>query len=153
MVVSEPNATERCVSPRSERLRGSAHAEPGHAAGGDDALLRVGLVVLLDVVEIVAVVDHQAVRLLQGALGRVAEPVEPFQPRAVAEMEARDRVDRQAAAVARAQEIPGGGAHQRVRDRLGDVRIAPPIRGVERGKRVAILLVRARATPRWRARA
>ena len=93
----------RSVGDRDDVARGSAH-EPRHRAGGDDGLmLRIGLVVLLDVVEIVEVVHHQAVRLAQRALRGVGKQVEPFEPRAVAEMEARDRIERRAAPVAPAQ--------------------------------------------------
>ena len=57
----------------------------------------IGLVVLLDVVEIVEVVDHDAVRLPHAVRRRSAEEIDLLQPRAIAEMEARDRIDRQAA--------------------------------------------------------
>ena len=89
------------------------------APDGDEAttLFREGLVVLLDIVEIVEIVDHQAMRLVEPPSRKIAEPVEPFEPRAIAEMEARDRVERRRWRV-RLQEIMGGGGEQRLLDRL-----------------------------------
>ena len=88
---------------------------PRHRTRSDDRVpLRIGLVILLDVLEIVEIVDHQAVRLRERALRRVGEKVEPFEPRAVAEMEARDRIDRRAALGARADNTrppPASAAH------------------------------------------
>ena len=79
-----------------EVARGRSGAqELAHVRRSDDlALLGEGFVVLLDVVEVVAVVHHQAVRLPQALGRRVAEKVEPLQAGAVAEMEARHRVER-----------------------------------------------------------
>src|SRR4051795_8472721 len=62
--------------------------------GDDDALLGVGLVVLLDRVEVVEVVHHQALRLRKPLRRQVAQRVDALQARAVAEMEPRDGVDR-----------------------------------------------------------
>ena len=82
-------------------------------------------------------------------LGHVGEPIEPLEPRAVAEMEARHRIDRQAAPVARAQEVPGGRAQQRL---LASARARPGCchqsGRVEAGERGAI--VRRRAPPNSR---
>ena len=87
-------------SPRSAPARAAAFHQALHVGDATDgAALRIGLVVLLDLVEIVEVVHHQPVRLLDGALGGVGEPVDALEPRAVAEMEARHRIDRQAARV------------------------------------------------------
>ena len=55
---------------------------------------RIGLVVLLDVIEVVEIVHHQSIRLRDGAFGCVGKPVDAFEPRAVAKMESRDRIDR-----------------------------------------------------------
>ena len=94
-------------------------------------LLRVSLVVLLDVLEVVKIIDHQAVRLLQRPLRRIGEEVEPFEPRAVAEMEARNRIERRATGTARVQIIPGGRSQQRLVNRLGSRLIPPPITMVD----------------------
>ena len=64
-----------------------------------------GFVVLLDVVEVVEIVHHQPVRLPEAVLGHVGEPVDPLEPRAVAEMETRDRIDRRAVARLGVEEI------------------------------------------------
>src|SRR3954465_11917674 len=63
------------------------------ARGRDDAEIGVGFVVLLDGVEVVGVVHHQAVALLEALRRRVAEEIQPLEPRAVAEMEPRHRID------------------------------------------------------------
>ena len=70
------------------------------------------LVVRLDLLQVVEVVDHHAERL-PGALGRqVGERVQPFQPRAVVEMEAGHRI---AALRGRPQrKVEGGEALQRL---------------------------------------
>src|SRR5262249_60979748 len=76
--------------------------KPRHRACRDNrVLLRISLVVLLDVLEIVKVIHHQSVRLLQRPLRRIGQEVESFEARAVAEMEARDRIERRAAGPAR----------------------------------------------------
>src|ERR1700736_58952 len=68
--------------------------QPSHGAGSDDgAMLRIGLVIALDIIEIVEVIHHQPVGLLQRPLGRVGEPIEPLKPRAIAEMETGDGVN------------------------------------------------------------
>ena len=74
---------------------------------------------------------------------RVGEPIEPLEPRAVAEMEARHRIDRQAAAVrARA----GNTRRRRAAAAPASARAAPAAAtspGVEPGKRGAVLRRRA----------
>ncbi len=74
-------------------------AEPLDRAGGDHARrwFGEGLVVLLDVVEVVEVIDHQPVRLRRPFSETSPRPVDALEPRAVAEMEARHRIDRLAA--------------------------------------------------------
>src|SRR6516225_11351747 len=68
--------------------------QPLHRAGGDDlALIGIDFVVLLDVFEAIEIVDHDAGGFAQALWRKVAEPVDPLQPGAVAEMKARDRVD------------------------------------------------------------
>src|ERR1700674_1233857 len=59
-----------------------------HLAGSSNcALIFVGLVVLLDIPDLIAVVAHEAVRLAH-ALGRgITLPVDAFQARTVAQME------------------------------------------------------------------
>ena len=100
--------------------------------GDDRALVGEGLVVGLDEAQIVEVVDHQPVRLAQ-ALGRgVAQPVEPLQPGAVAEMEAGDRVDRLAAGTLGAQVVGGGQVEQQRAEALGHRRIVVPAGDLQR---------------------
>ena len=58
----------------------------------------------------------------------VAEPIDPLQPRTVAEVEARDRIDGRSARRLAAQEVPRRRAHQRLL-KLGEkFRIGPPMR-------------------------
>src|SRR5262245_9538324 len=66
-----------------------------HGVRGDDgAVIGEGLVVGLDGAWVVEVVDHQPGGLAQ-AFGRgVAGPVQPLEAGAVAEVEARNRIDR-----------------------------------------------------------
>src|SRR3981081_633232 len=52
-----------------------------------------GLVVVLDAVMVVEIVYHDAEGFLDAAWRVVAEPIDTFEPRAVAEVEARYRVD------------------------------------------------------------
>ena len=141
--LSAPGMTTAKALPRNRHHFAHRRAhQPAHRACRDDrVLLRIGLVVLLDVIEIVEVVDHQAVGLLQRAARCVAEPVEPLEASAVAEMETRDRIGRHAAAVAGAQIIPGGRAQERLTDRGGNRGIAPPIRLRQHGQRLAIVFV------------
>ena len=81
----------RCLAARGERLP-RQHLE---APRGDDVpVARIDLVVALDVVEAVDVVHHQARRAAHPHLRDVAEPVQPFHARAVAEVEARHRIER-----------------------------------------------------------
>ena len=47
----------------------------------------------LDVGEFIAVIDHDAMRLALAPVGEIAADIDALQPRAIAEMEARDRVD------------------------------------------------------------
>src|SRR5262249_58286493 len=101
--------------------------EPGHGAGGDHrAVLRIGLVIALDVIEIVEIIHHQTIGLFECPLRRIGEPIEPLEPRAIAEMESGDRVDRQAAAVAGAQVIPCGRAQERLPPFFRRPPAAPP---------------------------
>src|ERR1700694_2801660 len=51
------------------------------------------LVVVLDAVMVVEIVDHDAEGFLDRTACGVAEPIDPFEPRAVAEVKARYRVD------------------------------------------------------------
>src|SRR5262245_61017738 len=63
------------------------------ARGDDLAIIGVGLVVLFDVIETIEIVHHDAGGFAQALWREIAEPIDPFQPRAIAEMEARDRID------------------------------------------------------------
>ena len=57
-------------------------------------LLGISLVVPLDVLEIVEVVHHQAVRLAQRPFRRVGGEIQSLEPRTIAEMEACNRIER-----------------------------------------------------------
>ena len=94
--------------------------------------------VLLDVIEVVEIVHHQSIRLCDGAIGCVGKPVDAFKPRTVAKMESRDRIHGGAALVARSQEVPCGGPHQRFLKLAEDFRIGPPMRPIKQLKGYAI---------------
>src|SRR5262249_36454969 len=114
--------------------------EPRHGGRSNDGmLLCVRFVVLLDVLKIVKIIDHQPIRLLQRSFRGIAEEVEPLEPRAVAEVEASDRIKRRAAGGARAQIIPGSRAQQWLLNHPGGRLVPPPLGTVERCKRRAIL--------------
>src|SRR6266849_10903934 len=83
------SALTRCFD-RSESARGTGELPDG-AGRNDGAVLRVGLVVLLDVAEVVEVVDHQSAGLAAAAIGEIGRPIEPFQAGAVADVETGDR--------------------------------------------------------------
>src|SRR5882762_10293080 len=59
----------------------------------DGPVTHKGLVVVLDAVMVVEIVDHDAEGFLDAAWRVVAEPIDTFEPRAVAEVKARYRVD------------------------------------------------------------
>src|SRR4029077_6608215 len=59
----------------------------------DGAAAHEGLVVVLDAVLVVEIVDHDAEGFLDRTGLGFAEPVDPLNPRAVAEVKARYRVD------------------------------------------------------------
>ena len=101
-------------------------------------MLRVGLVIALDVLEIVEVVHHQAVRLPHCPFRNIGQEIEPFEASAVAEMKPGDRVDRRAGGRASMQIVPRRRAEERFANALSGRRIAPPIRLIERGKRGTI---------------
>ena len=107
--------------------------------GNDGVLLGIGLVVLLDVLEVVEVVHHQPVRLPQRPLGGIGGEIQPLEPRAVAQVETRNQIERRAAARARTQVIPRRRAEQRLAHVFGGDLIAPPIRPVERLEQGAVL--------------
>ena len=56
----------------------------GRTHDGPDA--HEGFVVVLDAVMVVEIVDHDAEGFLDAAWRAVAEPIDPFEPRAIAEV-------------------------------------------------------------------
>src|ERR1700730_5858023 len=78
------------------------------ARGGDLALVGVGFVVLLDIVEAIEIVDHDAGGLAKSLPREVTKPVDPLQPCAVADVEARHRIDQPALRRAGFEEITRG---------------------------------------------
>jgi len=75
-------------------------------------IFHVDFVVGLDIVELIQIIDHQPGGLPQAVFGDVGEPVEALQPRAVAEMKARDAVRRFAVRPGM-DEIVGAQRHER----------------------------------------
>src|SRR5258705_9490664 len=59
----------------------------------DGPVAHEGLVVILDAVMVVEIVDHDAEGFLDAAWRVVAQPIDTFEPRAVAEVKTRYRVD------------------------------------------------------------
>src|ERR1700722_6596911 len=59
----------------------------------DGPITHKGLVVVLDAVMVVEIVDHDAEGFLDAAWRVVAEPIDPFEPCAIAEVKARYGVD------------------------------------------------------------
>ena len=74
--------------------------------------------VALDIAKVIAVIDHQAQALPYTFFGGIPEPVQPFEPRAVAEMEAGDPVERPAGAIFREEVIMRGGRKNRGPERV-----------------------------------
>ena len=139
----------RGVRTRRRGRQGRAH----RVGGGDPALLGQRLVVLLDLAEVVEVVDHQPVRLAQPVRRDVAEEVQPLEPRAVAEVEARHRVDRAAGLVLRLQEVVGRDRDQHGAHGLRLLRVEVPAGLVEQRERRAPPRRRGSPTRRPPARA
>src|SRR5450432_3500901 len=77
------------------------------ARGDDTPPVHVFLVIAFHVAEIVDVVHHEAEGLREAPVGGVRHPVEPFEARAVAEVESRHRVER-LAVLPLLREIPRG---------------------------------------------
>src|SRR5579883_449876 len=73
--------------PRSTTQQGAQRAR-----SGDAAVIGISLVIGLDIGEAVEIVDHDARRLPQPLFRFVGEPVEPFEPRTVAEVKMRDGI-------------------------------------------------------------
>src|SRR3984957_6686664 len=63
------------------------------ARSHDGPITHKGLVVVLDAVMVVEIVDHDAEGFLDAAWRVVAEPIDPFEPCAIAEVKARYGVD------------------------------------------------------------
>src|ERR1700686_3887097 len=59
----------------------------------DGPITHEGLVVVLDAAMVIEIVDHDAEGFLDRTACGVAEPIDPLEPRAVAEVKARYRVD------------------------------------------------------------
>ena len=82
-------------------------------------MVGVGFVVLLDVVEVVEIVHHQPERLLEAGVGEIAARIEALQPRAVPQVEPRDRIERAARRRAGVKIIMRGERRNGPRDRFG----------------------------------
>ena len=96
--------------------------------------------VLLDVVEIIQVVDHDPERLAHAIFRAIGQKMDLLESRTISQMEPRHRVDRQTAPVARMQQVPGGGAQQRLLHAFARVRTLPPAFDIEFGQRFEVLL-------------
>src|SRR3984885_12422364 len=94
----------------------------------DGPVTHEGLVVILDAVMVVEVVHHDAEGFLDAAWRAVAEPIDPFEPRAVAEVKARYRVD---AYRRLPRQIAGAKPQQGRAQLLALRRVTPPIAALE----------------------
>src|SRR5215472_6914236 len=99
------NARTRTLTPRGDQVARGTRELLDRARGGHRAGIRIGLVILLDVAEIIEIVHHHPVGLLQPALRQIRRPIDAFEAGAVAKVKARDRIDRRAAARSRSEEI------------------------------------------------
>src|SRR5262249_56224077 len=97
------------------------------AGCNNGASFRMSFVVLLDIVEIVEVIHHQAMGLRDCAIGRVSEPVDSLEPRAVTKMETRNGIDWRTTFIAGTEIIPRCTAHQRLFQPAEDFGATPPI--------------------------
>src|SRR6516165_2131292 len=81
---------------RTCRARGLS-ASPREIAkrrrGDDPPFAAISLVIGLDIAQAIEIIDHDPSRLLQALGGNVAEPIEPLDPRPVAEVEMGDRIE------------------------------------------------------------
>ena len=100
-----------------------------------------GLVVGLDVVEVVAVVDHHAMRLRAGPAPTCRREVDALQPRAIAEMEARDRIDEARPLASRARSRYWAASGRAALSRRALRRVVVPDRLAERLQALARVLV------------
>src|ERR1700704_6692006 len=94
----------------------------------DGPVTHKGLVVVLDAVMVVEIVDHNAKGFLVSSGRVVAEPIDTFEPRAVAEVEARYRVD---AYRGLPRQIAGAKPQQGRAQLLGLRRVMPPAGALE----------------------
>ena len=69
------------------------------------ALIKVGVVVFFDAVEVVKIINHQPDGLLQAFFAQVCRPVDGVQAGAIAEMETCHGIQRQMRGRALAQDI------------------------------------------------
>src|SRR5262245_45911528 len=82
------------------------------AGGGHRALVYIGLVVLFDVLELIAIVAHESVRLAQALCRDIPLPIDALETGAVAEVETRDGIDRLALGSLDVEKIMGGKTHE-----------------------------------------
>src|SRR6267154_5216391 len=94
----------------------------------DGPVTHKGLVVVLDAVMVVEVVDHDAEGFLDASCRVVAEPIDTFEPRAVAEVKARYRVD---AYRGSPRQIAGAKPQQGRAQLLAPRRVIPPATTLE----------------------
>ena len=82
--------------------------------------------VLLDCVEVVAEVDHEANRVADACCGEIGSWVELFEDGAVSEMETGDRIKRGTVAALRLQEEPGAQQVDQLGVAVGSIGIGQP---------------------------
>ncbi len=102
------------------RVRISSFRQRPHFAAGHNLAVRIGLVVGIDIAQLVAVVHHHGVGLLEAVGAGIGQPVEALDDGAVAEMEMRHAVERSALDVGGREEMrrqPRQDGPQRLVDR------------------------------------
>src|SRR5579872_2891960 len=108
--------------------------------GSDDlAFVGEGLVVLFNVIEIVKVVHHDSIGLLKARGGQIAERIDPFEPRAIAEMKPRDRIDDAAIGATGVDEIIGGKRRQHTIQSVDGGGLGRPVWMFEKTQRASAL--------------
>src|SRR5262249_17971541 len=124
------------LRPPALRLQQRMHL----ARGRHQPFVLVGLVVLFDLLQLVAIVAHESVRLAQ-SLGRdIPLPVDPLKPRAIAEMKAGHWIDGIAVAILDVEEVVASEPHEQRAHHLVAVGV-DPVRLVQQLKTLALAAV------------
>jgi hypothetical protein len=111
--------------------------------GDDRSGIGKCLMILLDEAQVVEVVDHQALTLTDAFRRCIAEPVQPLQPCAITQMEARDRVNRLSARGLRMNVVECREVEDDRTQRAAHIRIEIPVLFFQRsqGGRIGVVVL------------